>query len=970
MGQARDEAGNIWETDAQGNAIRLLQPAAAGPQAITIGGPKPGQQYIEPQAAADLTNTQGTIADRRADNQRADTALAGELYAKGLRVGANGQIEPIPGWVKPGLAAEAGAALTAEERGKALNQYGSLVNLADGVNDLRRQFETNFKGWNPLEAIDTLPGGQVFGDQGRIFNDTSNSLTAYIATALGLSGQQFNTPAEQQLFINGILPKAGDTDGQIQAKLDRLDRLIGNARDKGRTTLGYTDDNDPLLANPAFGEFLNRTGGGGGGAPPPPPPTAAGSGATQQSLPIPAEMQQAHTQYLAQNWGRITPEGYSAFRAQLDRQYGFEPNTEAYLAFAPKLNDMAAKGASPNQLGAIPAVNAELSGVDRFRNDLVSNPVGAFMASAGNAGGFGIPSLALGDQIDALREANPVASTLGEFAGSVTGTMGAGSMLSAASGRVGNAKIAELLANPISADTAYGLAYGATQNENPWAGAAAGAGAAFGGSVVGRAIGRALPGMTGVRREADQLGRGERRVLDAVNRTGQDPVLAALAEAEQLGVPASLADVSAEVNSLTGAALRRSPSASGAARDTLAERSRGQYDRFVGAVQRDLGPVESIPQRSEDLIGQARAAARPLYDAAYAAPGASVIELGDLMARPSMSRALANARRIAAEEGRDPNQLGFVIDDAGNVTMTQQPSWQTLDYIKRGLDDVLEGYRDKTSGRLVLDTEGRAVNDTLREFLGRVDSMNPEYAAARASYAGPAAEREALQRGMQAISMSPDQLAVAVRSASPAQRDQMQLGFQSALAENAGKLRYSTNPFESVLGTPAMEQRLSTLYDSDANIARLLLQRDLEREVAASTNRLVGNSMTAERQIADQAFDQSSLAGDIATGTVEMALTGAPVVTAARSGIGRGLGNAVRDWRALGLGRAATQTADEIAPIALNTNPTAAAAQLRSMAERDAAYQAIVQNLLETAATRGGHAGAGVSSTIAAELMR
>src|SRR3546814_5784676 len=71
-----------------------------------------------------------------------------------------------------------------------------------------------------------------------VFNDTSGSLSAYVAAALGLSGQQFNTPAEQQLFIGSILPKSGDTDAQIENKLGRLEELLNNADHTSANLLG------------------------------------------------------------------------------------------------------------------------------------------------------------------------------------------------------------------------------------------------------------------------------------------------------------------------------------------------------------------------------------------------------------------------------------------------------------------------------------------------------------------------------------------------------------------------------------------------------------------------------------------------------------------------------------------------------------------------------------------------------------
>ncbi len=56
-----------------------------------------------------------------------------------------------------------------------------------------------------------------------------------------------------------------------------------------------------------------------------------------------------------------------------------------------------------------------------------------------------------------------------------------------------------------------------------------------------------------------------------------------------------------------------------------------------------------------------------------------------------------------AVDGEDEvlDVLGF--NAAGDVIFIERPNMQTLDYIKRGLDDVLEKYCDSTTGILRLD---------------------------------------------------------------------------------------------------------------------------------------------------------------------------------------------------------------------------------------------------------------------------
>lgn len=148
----------------------------------------------------------------------------------------------------------------------------------------------------------------------------------------------------------------------------------------------------------------------------------------------------------------------------------------------------------------------------------------------------------------------------------------------------------------------------------------------------------------------------------------------------------------------------------------------------------------------EALDQSRKAAAAPLYEQAYAAQQMRSPELVGLLDRPSVKTALGKAVRIAREEGVNPADIGF--GPQGEVI---SPTPQVWDYIKRGLDDVLDGYRDPTSGRMVLDTEGRSVLQTQNALKDAMRAANPDLGAAWDAYAGPSRQIEALQRGRKLV---------------------------------------------------------------------------------------------------------------------------------------------------------------------------------------------------------------------------
>ncbi|MEG3178178.1 hypothetical protein U1872_18200 [Sphingomonas sp. RB3P16] len=636
----------------------------------------------------------------------------------------------------------------------------------------------------------------------------------------------------------------------------------------------------------------------------------------------------------------------------------------------------------------------------------------------------------------AAGQAHPFAKGVGELVGTLPAFLGAEAGLAGLAARgVGGSRVAALLAKPVTADLVGGAYAGAGSSpDNRVAGALFGAVLGAGGGTIGRnvvspvaaALARTRAGkaVTGAVNEVGNAGRralnlpevapkvappkpsvAEALIMKKAGNAGVDGIAAQLAEAQRLGVPMALADTHPALTSLTGAAVRRSPDAAATAEGALLPRARGQIDRLGSAVERDLGPIGNIPQISADMTEQARTAAGPLYDAAYADPVPGTPELAGTLNTPFGRDALNRARTIAANERRAPSELGFAQDAEGNTLLNPQPNQQiadhlaaraelddaqnayrmarngagdmvqaqqrivmardalrrtegalagapdpataasvpnyttqTLDYVKRGMDDVLEDKRSQLTGRLVLDEAGRAQNQVRQQFLSEVDRHNPAYADARNAYAGPVHARDAMARGQDAYSLHPDELAMQVGNQSPEHLAQMQLGYRDALMTRANAARFNANPFDATLGTPAAEQRLGALYPDNAGNADLLRQRDLEAQLARSHAKILGNSETAARTIADQEFANPMVESAMHAGAA-MATHGASIpVTAARVA-----GAGLRDRIAMGVGEGAARKANSIAELLLNPDPAASAATLSDLANASKLYQEYVR---------------------------
>ena len=835
-------------------------------------------------------------------------------------------------------------ATQAQSDTKRLAQIRAILDTIDRLEERTR----DGSGIGSIEGQEDFRTGDRYMGASQFFNQDANSVYGLLEQVQGDMTQQVlaqlvkdnggtgasgmaNTAAEAARMAAAIAPlnqnmEPGEFSVGLKKAREYYQRLQSSLSGEGAAPAL------PEMSEQYSQDFSGRT------------PTAAGSGATQTSMELPQEYQDRHAAYLRQNWGNITPDGYAQFRAGLDNEfpeYG-SPDLEAYRDIVPVFNQMAAEGQPPEAAGQVPPATRDLSGFEQGVNNFVTNPFGTGVTSAINSATFGIPDALAGRRLQAAEELNPKSAFFGDMTGGVLGSaLGGGAAALTGAGRFA----------PLAGDALYGSIYGATSDEDPVTGALLGLGSAVAGDQAGKFAGRAI---NSIRLPDMNLSEGQRAITQTVRDAGnQDEIARALMSADELGVPMTLADASPELQSLAGSAVRFSPTTAGVARQTMAQRNQGQLDRLGEAVARDLGPVENIPQRSEALMQQARAQAGPLYDQAYAAPGADMVDLADLADRPTFEKALREAYNEVLDEGLDPSAAGIVQTEGGMVMAS--PSWQSLDYAKRGLDNIIE--RGIRQGDMPEVRRAQAMKSTL---LQRMDEANPAYAEARRAYAGPAQERGFLEQGQQATRTRPDELSVELANLTPEQRQQMQLGFQSETMARAGDVRNNNNPWAQ-LNSVNTEGRMGALYGEDADIAQLLGQRDLELQLAGNANRLIGNSQTAEREIADEFFKQrGGMGGDVAMGIVETGALGGPWLT-----VGKGIADRVfKDRREQAAAASNRALADELGPLLLNQSPTGSVDELSRMMAEDEAYRAIAEALTQQGDTWGRRIGTGATTAL------
>ncbi len=516
----------------------------------------------------------------------------------------------------------------------------------------------------------------------------------------------------------------------------------------------------------------------------------------------------------------------------------------------------------------------------------------------------------------------------------------------------------------VGAGARGGAAIGTVSGFGHGSGLGGSLGGALEGAAGGATIGAALPVAADA---ASAAGRGVRGLYRLA--TGNNPDLAPrtvsqaftndsntpfgvgrqMYEAHNNGVPMMPADTGDNARGMLAATARAPGPARTLTRDALTQRQEGLPDRVTAAIERDLGPSANPHEVVANLSQQASTAAAPLYQAAYARPGADAfVQRMGMLSRPSMQAALQRASRIAAEEGRDPNTMGFDVNSSGETTIGATPSWQTLDYVKRGLDDVIERYRDPTTGRLNLDTEGRAINDTQRTFLREFDEANPDYAAARAAYAGPTRGAAAFQQGLRGLNLNADDLSARINRMTPFEQDMFKLGHRRAMVDQIASRGDQADMVSTLIGTGKKREALARLYGDNENFPRFVSTLQAEQAGHQTFRQAMTGSPTAANVQNDAA-----LPGAATAALADFATTGGlPIAT--------GIRQAVK----LGATRVSRNAQEQISSLLSENDPSRIGELARVLQTRAAALRAAQGVASQRASGYGVFGGAATGNSI------
>jgi len=608
-------------------------------------------------------------------------------------------------------------------------------------------------------------------------------------------------------------------------------------------------------------------------------------------------------------------------------------------------------------------VPAQSGVVDDFMaamGDFAQTPVGTAVGSYANAALAGLPQLATGDApFEAMRDRNPASALVGDVAGGLTTVVGGSGALAKAGMSLPRAATA--------ANLGYGTLFGANTNEdNRLLGAGIGAGSSLAGDLAGRFIAAPLatraiesrPVQAAANSVRGMFGRGPTQPPRRIDRAERliaselsprvDDITSRLDEAARLNLPFSIADADPAMRQQLGSASRLNPEVHSDIGRQLTDRSIAQADRALEGVS-SLTPPVSMSDTRNAIRTAAWTKAAPLYEQAFDAPAPVNATIDEILNTPSGQKAARNAYDIGVNGGRSPADLALGLNPDGTARLDANPTYRTLDLVKRGFDQSLNDFRSPLTGRV--DLEGnplaQSVNDMRQRLVSELDAGNPTYKAARETYASAIRPREMLDRGYEAAKpgITQDTFRQMTNGLDEPSMDAFRRGYATSMADRINKARLSANPYDLVAGTPDQQAKLTSLFP---NADDFLRRRTLEGDMALTTREVTGGSPTQGRAVADERFVGPGMDDVVDLGM--SAVTGNPPTGFAARRMGGMFANRAQNK--------AAERAKSAAPFLFNPDPVESGSVLRQLIDDAAARKAFEDRIRASAQVAiGGGAG-------------
>lgn len=323
-------------------------------------------------------------------------------------------------------------------------------------------------------------------------------------------------------------------------------------------------------------------------------------------------------------------------------------------------------------------------------------------------------------------------------------------------------------------------------------------------------------------------------------------------------------DLAAANQQLTMAAAEESRAGNNVYMANHALRAKREAQAAVEAAQQNVAAAE---QRHFAALDQLREAQEAVANGDRGGIWSPYI--GRLLQNQEMKKGVSAGIRIqrneadAANAPFNPRDYAIVgVDENGEPVVGKVPNMRLLDAAKKGLDAMLEEYRNPITGKLDLDETGRSIEMLRKSLVSELDRLNPDYAAARAAWAGPAQSKGALKAGRAIFNRHPEDIAKFYNDLSPSDQQFYKMGVAEALKDAVAKdgvtapeiRRLGRNSFDSM-----MKERIRPLFGTKEEYDKFLDAVTGERTILEKRGQYLRGSQTAER-VSDDATNDAEVA--------------------------------------------------------------------------------------------------------------
>ncbi len=385
-------------------------------------------------------------------------------------------------------------------------------------------------------------------------------------------------------------------------------------------------------------------------------------------------------------------------------------------------------------------------------------------------------------------------------------------------------------------------------------------GAAFGlGGTTAAKVATKLPGIQqafeagkkAVGLSGDFATRADQKLLQAMQRDGVSPAdaLDRLRQIKQSNYkPETIIELGGENTRRLADVVAQYPGASQVARELVEERSAGAGQRILQDFRQAFQVNADAMDLAESLTRQRDRMAKPLYEKAYSEGGVISDErIGKFMNIPQFQDAYARARRIAALDDVELPASAKDIEQVGGFDL------RTLDYIKRGLDDVL--FTGKQPGSGIGKTELAKLKERRKEFVDVIDEVGPQsYKEARSVYAGTTEILDAIEDGKKFATLDARQLERNFAKLSESEKEGFKIGVYDAIQTNINKGADGADVLRRIWGSPEKRNQLSVFLGPET-YQDLSSQLVREKIIRQTDVKLGGGSQTQPRTLAQREFE-------------------------------------------------------------------------------------------------------------------